>query len=52
MGFDWKTDVTFIGGFAAKEIVVSTLGTVYSMREIDSDRNAVLLTLTVKRNQG
>jgi ferrous iron transport protein B len=35
MGFDWKVDVALIGGFAAKEIVVSTLGTAYSMGEAD-----------------
>ncbi len=35
MGFDWKVDVALIGGFAAKEIVVSTLGTAYSMSEVD-----------------
>ena len=37
MGFDWKVDVALIGGFAAKEIVVSTLGTAYSMGETESD---------------
>lgn len=37
MGFDWKTNVALIGGFAAKEIVVSTLGTAYSMGEIDDE---------------
>ena len=37
MGFDWKTDVALIGGFAAKEIVVSTLGTAYSMGEVDEE---------------
>ena len=42
MGFDWKTDVALIGGFAAKEIVVSTLGTVYSMGEIDADDSSSL----------
>ncbi|MBN2587265.1 MAG: ferrous iron transport protein B [Candidatus Fermentibacteraceae bacterium] len=35
MGFDWKVDVALIGGFAAKEIVVSTLGTAYSMSEVE-----------------
>jgi ferrous iron transport protein B len=35
MGFDWRTDVALIGGFAGKEIVVSTLGTTYSLGELD-----------------
>ncbi len=42
MGFDWKTDVALIGGFAAKEIVVSTLGTAYSMGEVDSEESSSL----------
>jgi len=42
MGFDWKTDVALIGGFAAKEIVVSTLGTAYSMGEIDAGESSSL----------
>ena len=38
MGFDWRTDVALVGGFAAKEIVVSTLSTAYSMEGLpDSD---------------
>jgi len=34
-GFDWRTNIALIGGFAAKEVVVSTLGTAYSMGEVD-----------------
>ena len=33
-GFDWETNVALIGGFAAKEVIVSTLGTAYSMGEL------------------
>jgi len=35
-GFNWRTNIALIGGFAAKEVVVSTLGTAYSMGQIDS----------------
>lgn len=35
IGFDWKTSVALLGGFAAKEIVVSTLGTAYSLSDVD-----------------
>ncbi len=35
-GFDWKTNIAMLGGFAAKEVIISTLGTVYSMGEMDS----------------
>jgi ferrous iron transport protein B len=34
-GFDWRTNIAFIGGFAAKEVIVSTLGTAYSLGEVD-----------------
>lgn len=36
-GFDWKTNIAMLGGFAAKEVIISTLGTVYSMGEVDVD---------------
>jgi len=42
MGFDWRTDVALIGGFAGKEIVVSTLGMTYSLGEADSENSASL----------
>ncbi|MBU2549471.1 MAG: ferrous iron transport protein B [Proteobacteria bacterium] len=31
LGFDWRTNIALTGGFAAKEVVVSTLGTAYSL---------------------
>ncbi|HZK43116.1 MAG TPA: ferrous iron transport protein B [Syntrophomonadaceae bacterium] len=36
IGFEWKTGVALIAGFAAKEIVVSTMATLYSMGDADS----------------
>lgn len=35
LGFDWKTGVALLAGFAAKEVVVSTMGTLYSMERGD-----------------
>lgn len=32
-GFDWRTNIALVGGFAAKEVVVTTLGTAYSLSE-------------------
>jgi ferrous iron transport protein B len=32
-GFDWQTNVALLGGFAAKEVIVSTLGIAYSLGE-------------------
>lgn len=36
-GFDWKTNIALVGGFAAKEVIVSTLGTSYSLGSVDSE---------------
>ena len=36
-GFDWRTNIALVGGFAAKEVIVSTLGTAYSMGDVDVD---------------
>ncbi len=41
-GFDWRTNIALIGGFAAKEVIVSTLGTAYSMGKVDSKESASL----------
>lgn len=35
-GFDWRTNIALVGGFAAKEVIVSTLGTASSLGEIGS----------------
>ena len=37
VGFDWRTDVALLGGIAAKEAIVSTLGTAYSLGEQDPE---------------
>lgn len=36
-GFEWRTNIALMGGFAAKEVIISTLGTAYSMGEIDAE---------------
>jgi len=36
-GFDWRDNIALIGGFAAKEVVVGYLGTVYSMGDVDPE---------------
>ena len=35
-GFDWRTNIALLGGFAAKEVIVASLGTVYSMGDVDT----------------
>jgi ferrous iron transport protein B len=41
-GFDWRTNIALVGGFAAKEVVVSTLGTAYSLGEVDPEQSTSL----------
>lgn len=36
-GFDWRTNIALVGGFAAKEVIVSTLGTAYSLGEVEAE---------------
>ncbi|MBR5734648.1 MAG: ferrous iron transporter B, partial [Desulfovibrionaceae bacterium] len=36
-GFDWRTDIALLGGIAAKEAILSTLGTAYSLGEVDPE---------------
>ena len=38
-GFDWETNIALIGGFAAKEVIVSTFGTAYSMGRLDPEKS-------------
>lgn len=42
LGFDWRTNVALVGGFAAKEVVVSTLGTAYSLGTVDPGQSGDL----------
>ena len=54
-GFDWRTNIALIGGFAAKEVVVSTLGTAYSLGAIDAEESEGLgakLAADPKWNKG
>ncbi|WP_457570830.1 ferrous iron transport protein B [Desulfovulcanus sp.] len=36
-GFDWKINISLIGGFAAKEVIISTLGTAYSLSQVEAE---------------
>jgi len=48
LGFDWKMGVSLVAGFAAKEVVVSTMGVLYQVS--DSETNTVSLQDKI-RNQ-
>ncbi len=37
LNFDWRMNIALLAGIAAKEVVVSTLGTAYSLGEVDPE---------------
>ncbi|MBD3167181.1 ferrous iron transport protein B [bacterium] len=39
-GFDWRLGISLLAGFAAKEVIVSTMGIVYGIGEADPDSEA------------
>jgi ferrous iron transport protein B len=41
LGFDWKIGVGLVSAVAAKEVLVSTLGTIYSVGESEDDATAL-----------
>ena len=47
-GFDWRTNIALLGGFAAKEVIVSSLGTAYSMGDVDPEESEGLGTRLAK----
>lgn len=48
IGFDGKMGIALIAGVAAKEVVVSTLGTIYSMGETDTEDDDAVNSLAEK----
>lgn len=48
IGFDGKMGIALIAGLAAKEVVVSTLGTIYSMGETDVEDEEAVQSLAEK----
>ncbi|MFP4466425.1 MAG: ferrous iron transport protein B [Candidatus Goldiibacteriota bacterium] len=41
LGFDWKIGIALITGLAAKEVVVSTLGTIYALGDTDEESKSL-----------
>jgi ferrous iron transport protein B len=41
LGYDWKIDIALITSFAAREVFVSTLATIYSFDENESDAQTI-----------
>ena len=50
LGFDWKLGIALISGIAAKEIVVSTMGTLYSLSDVDENSHELRERLLANPN--
>jgi ferrous iron transport protein B len=48
LGFDWKIGIGIIGSFAAREVFVSTMSTVYNVGNDDSDSTMKSLAQTLR----
>ncbi|WP_282918209.1 ferrous iron transport protein B [Porphyromonas macacae] len=48
LGFDWKMSVSLVSGLAAKEVVVSTLGVIYTGNADDSEKATAQLSERLK----
>ena len=48
IGFNWQISIALVPGLAAREVVVSALGTVYALSATGNDTAAVLAPLIVK----
>jgi len=47
IGFDWKIGITLISGFVAKEIIVSTMGVLYTSSENNNSLQSILTKLYI-----
>lgn len=50
LGYDWKIGVSIAASFAAREVFVSTMGTIYGVGDANSDDNALQSRLVAERN--
>jgi ferrous iron transport protein B len=48
IGFDWRIGIAFVPGFAAREVMVSALATVYSIESKDEEGQASALSEILK----
>jgi len=44
LGYDWKIGVSIAASFAAREVFVSTMGTIYGVGDAEDERGAAALT--------
>ena len=50
LGFDWKLGISIVTGFAAKEIIVSTMGTLFALGDGANNSNALREELLNTKN--
>lgn len=50
LGFDWKMGVSLLTGFAAKEVVVSTMGVLYHNENLENDNKGLVEKLKAQKN--
>jgi len=50
LGFDWKLGISIVTGIAAKEIIVSTMGTLYALGDGENNSNALREKLLSNEN--
>ncbi len=48
LGFDWRIGVSLVSSFVAREVFVSSMGTIYSVADRNSDPDAVTASLKDK----
>lgn len=51
LGYDWKTGIGLVASFAAREVMVSTLGIVYSVGEADEESTSLRQKLRDDRHE-
>ena len=49
LGFDWKMSAGIVAAFAAREVIISTLGIIYSVGEVDEGSGALREQLKADR---
>ena len=50
LGFDWKMGVSLVSAVAAKEVLVSTLATIYSVGDVEEDSQSLQEALAADSN--
>ncbi|HYD52939.1 MAG TPA: ferrous iron transport protein B, partial [Gemmatimonadaceae bacterium] len=50
LGYDWKIGVSMVASFAAREVFVSTMGTIYGVGAVDENDAALPERLEAERN--